>query len=334
MKRYPSAVILLGAVALWGAARGLLETRPRDARPSMERADEDRRRLDRGDGPLQNYGDTPARSDAGVMTISPDGDVRVRERGTWTLTFDVGPSGLEVSDGLLVYIPHGWSGPLTLEQGFPSQLRYNGQIEKATSTSAGLCTATASNPATEIRLFSTWKDQTRMGEGLCLWVAVEGAPLKEGDWIRITYGDRRYGGPGALSAYFASQFEFNTLAYRQMDWEKFGEGVWTAETGGRLPRYIGLLSAAKEAFYVARPPRIRTVGWEPSRFFRTGVPPSMASFSFFSAARLAPAVPATIDAALTAPTVSRNWRRFFIGLSFRVSDCREACACLKKPPDS
>ena len=99
-------------------------------------------------------------------------DVPVSKMRTWTLTFEVGPSGLAVDDGLLVYIPHGWSPPLTLDQGFK------------TTTAAGFCTAVASRKETTIRLFSSLKDQTRLGEGGNLWVAVEGAPLTEGDTDR------------------------------------------------------------------------------------------------------------------------------------------------------
>ena len=252
--------ILFAAAALFATSL-TPETRRFDVRPSEERAEEDRERLGRS-GPIQNYGKQPVRSDAGIMRIKPASDVRTGEAGTWTLTFEVGLSGLAVDDGLLVYIPHGWSGPMTLEQGFPSQLGYNNPVEKATSTSAGLCTATASNPATKIRLFTSWKDSTRLGEGLNLWVAVAGAPLEEGDWIQIVYGDRRHGGPGALTAYFSSQFEFNTMVFRQMDWVKFNEGAWISEQGKRPFGPARLLGAAKEFFYVDRPPRIRTIGRE------------------------------------------------------------------------
>ena len=151
----PWGIFLVTAVLF--ATSPTFETRRFDVRPSEERAKEDRNRLGRS-GPVQNYGKQPVRSDAGVMRIDPSSDVRTGEAGTWALTFEVGQSGLAVDDGLLVYIPHGWSGPLTLDQGFPSQLGYNNPIEKATSTSAGLCTATASNPDTEIKLFTSWKD--------------------------------------------------------------------------------------------------------------------------------------------------------------------------------
>ena len=71
MKPFQYIWLVLLAVALWSAVRPLVETRPRDTRPSMERAEADRGRLNRGNGPLQNYGDLPVRSDAGQMSISP-----------------------------------------------------------------------------------------------------------------------------------------------------------------------------------------------------------------------------------------------------------------------
>ncbi len=42
--------------------------------------------------------------------------------------------------------------------------------------------------------------------------------------------------------------------------------VRSLDSGGRLPRYVGLMDAASEFFYVARPPRLRTVGREATRF--------------------------------------------------------------------
>lgn len=208
-------------------------------------------------GPLRHHDKSRVLAGLGKAEIYPDDDVTAGSVHTWKITFTVGQDGLDVGDGILVSFPHLFTIPFCAKLPIPYFLWHTVPDTVPLVTNPGCTTVDCSNPQTNL---VTFIDANRdhgyaVGEGKNLYVTVKKAPLKKGDMIEIIYGDISYGSPGAVASSIAQLFEFEVIVFRQMNWQQVNDEL------KEKPRWP-ILRAAKEWYFIERPPLLRVVGGE------------------------------------------------------------------------
>lgn len=111
----------------------------------------------------------------GKSVIIPSDEIVAGTMGTWILRYTVGPGGIAIGGGIRVAFEHGsdWGHPQT---DYPKSLNY---VTAITSGKSKLCTKGA---------YLSWS--------AVVSVTVEEAPLKAGEVIEVTLGDKSAGSPG------------------------------------------------------------------------------------------------------------------------------------------
>jgi len=221
-------------------------------------------------GPIRNTSpdfvyNAPTKPDWGKAFISPNEVVEAGTIHTWTITYIVGPAGLEPGDGILVYVPHSFTVPQVYEPPIEYFIRGNNNRYIATTTDPGYTTARASRPGVHLKLWINREyDRSRLGEGSNLYVTVTDAPMAQGDTIQVIYGDTRLGSPGAAASPIEGDWEFPIVVYRQLDWDRALKEC-IKPWGGWIIKY------AREYAFIERPPIVRVVGRE-AEWFTAVVP--------------------------------------------------------------
>jgi len=156
----------------------------------------------------------------GVASIYPDRAVVVGRCESWTITYKVGERGLDVGGGLVIVLPLGGFSGI---RHFPD-VSMDGKWDVWEITEPGYVWVTASNPKTRLVVEGGSQRYTppardygwstlREGRPMFLWpgrplyIRVEGHPLKEGDEIRVLWGDTSSGSPGVVTGTLAREAE-------------------------------------------------------------------------------------------------------------------------------
>ncbi|MBN2290228.1 MAG: DUF3604 domain-containing protein [Candidatus Glassbacteria bacterium] len=208
-------------------------------------------------GPGEKYPALQGGPGLGSAVITPSGDVVAGGFGTWEIVYTAGEAGLGTNEAINIYIPYGFNPPLLHYPTFPRDVAPNGNEERSRAFSPGLTTVRTDNPEAGLILYSSIRDLSRQSEGTNLYIGVSGAPLRAGDKITVTYGDTRYGSPGASAAYFAQDHEFTTFVLKNVDWDKFEDMVNSLDRQG-----AELYTAAGEIYCLENPPALHVVGGE------------------------------------------------------------------------
>lgn len=204
-----ACIALLGAVAMYrlaGAGPG---------RPKPEiRAKRDSYRLI---GPRGIYS-VSIQKGLGKVTVGPTRELTAGESFTLHIEYTPERQPLEPGDSFVVVIPYPMSQPSYIQPQLASE---QGDLRAAqrASVQTGFTRAWSSNPAVRVGLFcNPAVDPSRLGEGWHLIATVQNAPLKPGERLILSYGDTKYGGPGAVT-HLATEYEIASMVYRQVNWK-------------------------------------------------------------------------------------------------------------------
>ena len=147
------------------------------------------------------------RTDAGVVSVSPEWGIS-GEFGTWTVSYGVGPGGIDTGGGIRVQLPDVWhSGPRNsanrLQATDPEQEHY----VSAHTTRSGVALSTTVESETTMRLVKHAKESLDGRSERYVFVVrvvVRAGRLAEGDRIEVVYGDVGGGSPGYRAGAVAS----------------------------------------------------------------------------------------------------------------------------------
>ena len=128
-------------------------------------------------------------SDVSVKLLS-DEPVQVNQKGSWTLTFTAGESGLGTGSAVLVSMPHGFTAPQIDTPEAPGYVAL-GEMR----TEAGLALAVGALPGIEPEVVT---------HSLSVCLIVERTQMRSGESFQLVYGD-------AFATAFAGSATFHTL---------------------------------------------------------------------------------------------------------------------------
>jgi len=156
----------------------------------------------------------------GSASIYPKKETVVGRCESWVIIYKVGKRGIDVGGGLVITFPlHGFSG----FRFFPD-VSMDGKWNVWDITEPGYLYITSSNPAVKLKAEGGSHRYTppardygvealKKGKPMFLWpgrplyIKVEEAPLREGDEIRIRWGDTSSGSPGVVTGTLAGEVE-------------------------------------------------------------------------------------------------------------------------------
>ena len=204
----------LGLLVLQGCVDG------RAARTQIEiKAERDAYRLV---GPETIYRVSPKRG-LGKVRLTPARGFVAGEAFTLTVEYTPEKEPLNPGDAFVIIIPYPFSQPTHVDSDSTLPMRINSRRSQSAGMRNGFARVWSSNPNVSLSLFcDPLQDNSRLGEGWHLIATVRDAPLVAGETLTVSYGNQKYGSPGALT-YLAQEYEIASLVYRQIDWKKIAQ---------------------------------------------------------------------------------------------------------------
>lgn len=197
----------------------------------------------------------------GTVTLTPSEGLIAGEAFNLQIQYTVGEEPLQPGDAFVVIIPYPFSRPTYINPTLAAETNRTHQ-QQTDGLQNGFSRVWCSNADVRLSIFcNPFFDNSRLGEGWHIIVTVDNAVLKTGETITVSYGDGKYGSPGALT-HLAQEYEFASLIYRQIDWKTIKQD-FEAEKRGRVYNY------AKEHYFVENSPLIKVNGAQAENFIVT-----------------------------------------------------------------